>query len=212
MDPIGIAIILLCIGLALLGIEFFIPSGGMIGIISVICIVASIFFAYRGWYETSPRAFYAFVGFVVMMIPITVVGTLWIMPRTKLGKQVLLEAPTLEDVTPFSEEQAKLEKLIGKPGTTVTMLNPGGMVEVNGERFHCESPGLILDPNSEVEVIAVSGNRLVVSTPSADRSIDLRKQDSGVGASTFETDIAQTDAGIGDSDDAPPLDFDVPQN
>ena len=210
MDPIGIAIILLCIGLALLGIEFFIPSGGLIGVISIICIAVSIFLAYRGWYHTRPRAFFAFLGFVIMMMPITVIGTLWIMPRTRFGKQVLLDAPKLEDVTPFSEEQAKLEKLVGKPGKTVTMLNPGGMVEVEGERFHCESPGLILDPGSDVEVCGVAGNRLVVCPPTVRQPVDLAKQDSG--EIEFTSEIASDHNARQSSDDAAPLDFDMPQN
>lgn len=209
MDPIGIAIILLCIGLALLGIEFFIPSGGLIGIVAAICIVGSIFMAYRGWYHTSPRAFFAFLAFVIMMVPITVVGTLWVLPRTRFGNQVLLQGPKIEDVTPFSEEQLKLDKLVGKPGKTVTMLNPGGMVEVDGERFHCESPGLILDPGSDVEVCGVAGNRLVVCPPSTE-PVDIPKQDSGKIEYDSETIADASDRKT--SNDSSPLDFDMPQN
>jgi membrane-bound ClpP family serine protease len=211
MDPIALAFMLLLFGLALLAVEFFIPSGGMIGIVSGLCILASVFLAYRGWYQTNPTALYIFIISVLVMIPTTVVGTLWIMPRTKFGNRVLLQAPTLEDVTPFGEEQAKLEGLIGKSGKTISMLNPGGMVRVDGERFHCESPGLILDPDSDVEVTGVKGNRLIVCPPSKDRSLDISNRDSTTdqGLAKAEDEVLRAEP---QNEESSPLDFEMPQN
>jgi len=210
MDPILFAFMLLMLGLALLVIEFFIPSGGMIGIISGICILASVFLAWRGWYKTNPTALYIFIVSVLLLIPATVIGTLWVMPRTRFGNHVLLQAPKLEDVTPFGEEQAKLESLIGKSGKTVNMLNPGGMVQVDSERFHCESPGLILDPGSDVEVIGVNGNRLVVCPPS-DRPLDLPNRDSTTDQIALKSDDTALQPEP-QNDESSPLDFEMPQN
>jgi hypothetical protein len=41
-------------------------------------------------------------------------------------------------------------------------LNPSGFVLVDHERHHCESQGMIVDSQVDVEIIAVEGTRLVV--------------------------------------------------
>ena len=88
--------------------------------------------------------------------------SLYILPQTEFGKQVLLEAPDLEEVTPYQEEQRQLQRLVGHVGKTLTLLNPGGLVLVDGTRQHCESEGNMLEAGVPVEVIAVKGNRVVV--------------------------------------------------
>ena len=211
MDTIVFAFMLLFFGLALLVIEFFVPSGGMIGIVSGICILGSVGLAYRGWYQTNPTTLYIFIGSVLLMIPATIIGTLWIMPRTRFGNHVLLQAPKLEDVTPFGEEQTKLERLIGKSGKTLTMLNPGGMVRVDGERFHCESPGLILDPDSDVDVTGVKGNRLVVCPPTKNRPLDIPNRDSATDQRISKPDDEPLQSEP-QNDESAPLDFEMPQN
>ena len=85
------------------------------------------------------------------------------------------------------------------------MLNPGGLVLVEGERHHCEGDGMMIDPQETVEVIGVSGNRLVVrpatpdvedvKTPAIDEPKSAIPQDS-----PFEED----------QPDDRPLDFEYP--
>ena len=85
-------------------------------------------------------------------------------------------------------------QLIGKSGKTLTLLNPGGLVSVEGERLHCESEGMMIDASQNVEVIRVKANRLVVRLASEDSLV----------MEAPEPKLDQAD------DD--PLDFELPQS
>jgi membrane-bound serine protease (ClpP class) len=161
------AILLLFAGLAVLVAEVFIPSGGLLFCVTAAALITSVGFAYAAWWQSNPAAFWTFCGFLLMMIPAVVIGAFSWLPRTRFGKKILLDAPDLEQLTPFVEETARLTELIGKRGVTQTLLNPGGIVTIDGERHHAFTEGLLLDPGVEIEVAEVRGTRLVVRPPSA---------------------------------------------
>jgi membrane-bound serine protease (ClpP class) len=127
------------------------------------------------------------------LIPSALSGALYVLPRTEFGKQVLLEAPDLDEVTPYQEEQRQLQRLVGHVGKTLTLLNPGGLVLVDGTRQHCESEGIMLEAGLPVEVIAVKGNRVVV------RPAERHASDSGTPPESRRPDDN-------------PLDFDLRQS
>ncbi len=198
MEDSVIALLLLVIGLVLLVAEFFIPSGGMIFVVAMVCCTGSIWFAWRAWWESSPGMWWTYIASLVVLIPAVVGGALYYFPRTAVGRRILLEAPSLEEVTPYAEDEERLSQLVGRTGKTLTLLTPGGLVLVDGERMHCESEGMLIDPDQAVEIVDVKGNRLVV------RKLDRQKPRS-------EQDDDPPIAG-NDPDDDPRLDFDVPQS
>jgi membrane-bound ClpP family serine protease len=162
MEYSHFSILLLLLSLALLVSEVFVPSGGFIAVLMLISLVGSIFCAFRAWWDTSPTIWWTYIASVLVLLPAVLIGAFTIFPRTAYGRRVLLDAPAPEEITPFAKEQAELQKLVGRRGKTVTPHNPGGMVSVDGRRYHSESRGLMLDPGEEVEIIAVKGNHLVV--------------------------------------------------
>jgi membrane-bound ClpP family serine protease len=162
MEYSHFSILLLLLSLALLVSEVFVPSGGFIAVLMLISLVGSIFCAFRAWWETSPTIWWTYIASVLVLLPAVLIGAFTIFPRTAYGRRVLLDAPAPEEITPFAKEQAELQKLVGRHGRTVTPHNPGGMVSVDGRRYHSESRGLMLDPGEEVEIIAVKGNHVVV--------------------------------------------------
>ncbi len=153
---------ILAVGLALIVAELFIPSGGVISLMSVICIGVAIYTVYGVWWDQYPNRFWWFIVSVVGLIPATAGGAFFLLARTRLGNRILLEAPKLEEVTPYSREAEERKQLIGKRGKTQTLMAPGGLVVVDGERWHAETEGQVLDPEQPVEIIAVKGNRVVV--------------------------------------------------
>jgi membrane-bound ClpP family serine protease len=193
MDNSTFAILLLVVSLVLLVAEVFIPSGGMILITAIVCLVASVWFAWRAWAD-YPAAWWTYIASVIILIPSAVGSLLYWFPKTSMGKRILLEAPTLEEVTAYDDEAARLRKLVGEKGETLTLLNPGGIVMVAGERHHCESEGLMIEPRESVEVVRVSGNRLVVRPAT-------RRDDPDAGPSAPHA---------GDRSDDRSLDFEVP--
>ena len=166
MDYAGVAaLLLLVIGLALLIAEVFIPSGGVILMMAVASLVGSVWFAWSAWWENYPTYWWAYVGSLLVLVPAVLTGAFYVFPRTAWGRRVLLEAPSLEEVTGYAREEEELGRLIGRRGKTLTMLNPGGLVIVDGKRYHAESQGILLDPGEEIEVIARKANRVVVRVP-----------------------------------------------
>jgi membrane-bound serine protease (ClpP class) len=163
VDTYGVlALVLLGVGLALLVAEVFLPSGGILGVATTTMLVGSVICAYAAWYRESPGVFFGFCGLVMVTIPGTLGGALYILPRTPMGKRVILEAPDLENLEPHAAETARLKSLVGRFGSAVTMLNPGGMVQVDGKRLHAFSEGVMVDPGESIEVLEVRGTRVLV--------------------------------------------------
>jgi membrane-bound ClpP family serine protease len=194
MDAAYLAIVLLALGLALIVCEVFIPSAGLIAAFATLCIAGSVWSAWSAWFYTNTTYFTIYAISLLVLIPSAISGAFYVLPRTAFGRQVLLEAPDLQEVTPYQEEERQLRRLVGHIGKTLTLLNPGGIVLVDGTRQHCESEGLLLEAGTAVEIIAIKGNRVVVrpverSDPSGDSTGKPSKRD-----------------------DQSPLDFDLPQS
>ena len=158
-----LATILLIAGLFLLILEFFIPSFGMIGIIAIVCLAVSSWSAWQAWGGgRNPVFFRTFVFFLVCGIPGTLSLGLYLLQYSAVGRAIVLQPPKL------SATVNPLEQLVGKRGLTQTMLTPGGMVEVQKNRYHAESLGMLIDPNSPIIVVDVRNNRLVVRPVTAE--------------------------------------------
>lgn len=156
------AILLLIAGIGILTAEVFIPSGGLLGVITFLTLVVSIVFAYRAWGTSHPNIFWAFCAALLVLVPSTLCAAFYVLPMTPMGKRILLEAPTSEEVTPFAKETRHLEELVGQFGRTASPLTPGGLITIKGERLHAVTEGLIVESGQSVEVLEVRGSRLLV--------------------------------------------------
>ena len=156
------AILLLFAGIGILTAEVFIPSGGLLGVITFLTLVVSIVFAYRAWGTSHPSIFWAFCAALLVLVPSTLCAAFYVLPMTPMGKRVLLEAPTSEEVTPFAKETRHLQELVGQFGRTASPLTPGGLITIKGERLHAVTEGLIVETGQSVEVLEVRGSRLLV--------------------------------------------------
>jgi membrane-bound ClpP family serine protease len=190
------AIILLALGMGLLIAEVFIPSGGLILGAALISIAASIWFAWSAWWESNPTAWWVYVAALLVLLPSSLGGAFYVFPRTALGRRFLLEGPELDEVTPYVEHTDRLSRLVGRGGSAVTDLSPGGLVMVEGERLHAESEGVLIDAGEQIEVIALRGNRVLV------RRTELSQSGGGTRGTELPRDVRSADA---------PLDFDLPQ-
>lgn len=197
----ALALLLMILGFALILAEVFIPSGGMILVLCVISFAASTWFAYKAWWGTTQGIFWIYVGSLLVLIPGAVVGAFRLLERTSMGDHLLLSAPRREEVVPYQNEVSRLSELVGKRGTALTMMAPGGMVSVAGERLHAVSEGMVIAPGETVQIISVRGTRVVVSTLNDERLISeesARRRDAEAKRSE-------------NTEGEPPLDFDFPQ-
>ena len=156
------AVLTLAFGLALLVAEVFIPSGGIIMSAAGIVFVVSVWSAWNAWGKSGDLTlFLIYIAALVVLFPSALGGAFYVFPRTEYGRR-LMNPPSLEEMEPFVAETARLARLIGKTGTTVTRLGPGGMVLVEGERMHAESEGMLILNDTLVRILAIKGNRLLV--------------------------------------------------
>ena len=157
-DAAVLATILLLLGLFLLGLEFFIPSFGMILAVASVALIVSFWSACKAWWGVNPAFFWTYVVVLIAGIPGSLLSAIAIMQKTSLGNRLILRPP------PPAEKHASnpLDELIGQRGMTQTLLTPGGMVTISSERFHAESLGMLIEPQTPVVVIATRANRIVV--------------------------------------------------
>ncbi len=204
MDPELIAVIGMVIGLTLLVLEFFVPSGGLIFVIACVSLLGGVWGAWNAWGQDNFPVFAVYVGLMFVLAPGSVIGGLFLLNNTKLGDRILLKPPTADEISGFEKESDRLQQLVGRRGIAKGLLNPGGMVDIDGSRYHCETPGMLIDPGTEVEVISVKGNRLVVRVPfEPETSQDIAEAEPQLTAG----DSAQADDA---TDDA--FDFDIPED
>lgn len=218
-DAAVLATMLLLLGLFLLGLEFFIPSFGMIFTVAVISLVVSFWCACKAWWGVNPGFFWTYVALLLTGIPGSLFGAIAIMQKTSLGNRLILRPPPVAEKKPANP----LEEMIGQQGIAQTLLTPGGMVTINNVRFHAESIGILIEPQTPVVVVAVRANRIVVKPvslvetgPSQPASTELLPP-SGYGIRSitdFEGNVAQSPS----NNSAEPqqngdrLDFDIPDD
>jgi membrane-bound ClpP family serine protease len=213
-----LATILLILGLFLLALELMIPSFGVIGIMAAICLIVSAWSAWQAWWGTSPGFFWTYAGFWLVGIPSVLGGVMFLLQNTRMGDYVVLRGPTNEEVVPLADERSRMEALVGQLGAAASLLTPGGMVTVQGARFHAESSGLMIEPGTPVEVIGVRATRLVVKAASPERVAALKAKQAAAENEAL-ADASDNESGMPETalaqssrrtDDAGVLDFEIP--
>jgi membrane-bound serine protease (ClpP class) len=84
------------------------------------------------------------------------------LPQIKLFSRLTLKAAqTVEEgfTVQTKEEEGRLK---GKKGVTITKLRPVGKAEIEDEVLYVETEGDFVEAGESVEVIEVSGNRIIV--------------------------------------------------
>ena len=154
------AILLLLLGIVLVLMEAFIPSGGILGVLAAIVLVSSLIFAFK----ESDGVGFAFLGIVVVCVPAVVIFGLKIFPKTPIGRRVILkpavESPDQRGKAGVSDQD--FSQLQGKVGKTITPLRPSGIIEINDERYSAVAEGELIDNDVEIIVVKVEGNSVVV--------------------------------------------------
>ena len=159
MSPLAWSIVLMLFGLALVMLEVFLPTGGILGFLSIGSMMASIFLAF---YNYGVEIGFIFVLAAAVGVPSVVVTAFKWWPHTPMGKRLLLDLPKSEDVHPDSPLRRSLRQLVGKVGVAKNVMLPSGAVLVDGMTVDALSEGMPIESGQTVRVVAVRGNRVVV--------------------------------------------------
>lgn len=158
MDPWVWAVLLLLVGMLLVLLDVFLPSGGIFAFLAVCAIIWAI---WMGFSQGSGLGVAVLAGAVFGTV-IAVVLALRYWPSTSIGKQMLLQVPTSEEVLPENGPRKALENLVGRMGRAKSPMLPSGIVAIDGVALDAVSEGLPIEPGQMVCVIEVRGNRVVV--------------------------------------------------
>jgi membrane-bound serine protease (ClpP class) len=151
-------VILVLLGLALLLLEAFIPSYGILGTCSILAVLAGIGVAFYG--DSTYGAILLAASIFAIPIAIALLIKWW--PKTPIGRRVLLNTPMGDEVLPDNPLRRTLRELIGKTGKAKSVMLPSGAVTIDGRVIDAVSEGMTIEAGQWVRVIEVRGNRVVV--------------------------------------------------
>ncbi len=158
-DALLWSIVLLLLGVGLIALELFIPSGGILGILAALAIIASLAVAFSGGWVLGVSMLLA----TLLILPLVLAAAIHYWPRTPIGRLIMLETPQSEDeVLSDTPQHRQLKDLIGKRGTAKTKMLPSGAIVIEGRVYDAFSEGMAIDPGQPVRVTAVRTNRLAV--------------------------------------------------
>jgi membrane-bound serine protease (ClpP class) len=168
MEPFYLSIILLAVGFAIVFLEFFVPSAGLLGVLSAALIISGIVVA-----------FFHSIGFgtamlllTVVMIPLVFAAMIKVWPHTPIGKRILIGDLSDDDVLPNDDHYTKLSQLVGQLGVAKTKMLPSGIVIIDGEKYDAVSDGFAIAANDTVKVVGIRANRIYVQPYDGDVKVD----------------------------------------
>lgn len=159
MSPLLWIAMLLVVGLTLIVLEVFIPSGGVLGLLSVLALGAGVVMAFV---EQGSAAGMTVLAGTFVTVPVVLAAAFRWFPETPLGRRVLPPPPAANDVLPDPAERRRLRDLVGHRGLTRSELLPWGSVELAGETLEAVSDEGPIAAGAAVEVTGVQGRSVVV--------------------------------------------------
>ena len=127
-------ILCLLVGVALLVLEVFVPGFGLPGI----------------------------SGLAVTLIALALAGiSISVSVKSAATGKLSKSALILNGTTPAVDHE-DTESLLGRQGTTLTVLNPVGIAEFDGVRLNVVSEGTYLAKGAKVQVTKVEGAKIIV--------------------------------------------------
>jgi membrane-bound serine protease (ClpP class) len=159
MDPLVWSVLLLFLGLALVCVEVFVPSGGMLGFLAILSLMTGIILAF---YHRGAEVGFLFLTVTAVAVPAALVLAFRYWPKTPMGRRLLLDVPSGEEVLPDSPRRQQLKQLVGKVGVAKSLMMPSGAVTIEGHTIDAMSEGIPIDAGQRVRVIEVRGTRVLV--------------------------------------------------
>lgn len=135
-------------------LELFIPSGGILGLCSLFCVILSIIFTY----QISPTLGNTAIAIAIVGVPLFMLLGMRILPNTPLIKRFSLkDKQPANSVIYDKNRDTDPQSLVGLEGVTLTDLRPIGTCLINNNRMECTSNHGVIPHNTKIKVTSVSG-------------------------------------------------------
>ena len=173
----------------LLVAEFFLPTGGLMGVASAAAIISGIVIAF------SHSMFFgiAMLATALVSTPILLTGLVRVWPHTPIGRRMLNRRPgQTDDGGPpkRTRDGHLLSELVGCRGIAKSDLLPSGLVLIENEKLDAVSTGMPIDAGSQIVVTSVEAGRVrvrAVTDAEARNDQDLTVRSPAALEQTFES-------------------------
>ena len=150
-----LGIVLLIAGFILIGIEMVVPGFGLPGISGIVCLIAGIILTAK---DVEQGLTITVIVIVILAVMLTMV-----MVILKRVKSPIVLDEKLQNEHGFLNA-SDLEYLVGKEGTAVTDLKPGGKCRIEGIEFDVRSEGNFLEKGTKVKISRIHEKTIMVQS------------------------------------------------
>lgn len=159
MEPIMWSICLLFAAVALIVLELFIPSGGILSFLAAVAVLAAVVVGFTD----GPRTGLIMLVVALVVVPVVLASAVRWWPHTPIGQLILISPPEdPDDVLPETEAYRGLKSLVGRVGRSKSKMLPSGAVVIDDRSYDAVSEGMAIDAGVAVKVVAIKTNRIVV--------------------------------------------------
>jgi membrane-bound ClpP family serine protease len=147
-------VILQLVGILVIIAEIILPSGGILSILATGLFGYSLYLVFT---SISASAGMAFIIADLVIVPILVYFGIKFLAKSPVTLRTKLSRE--DGVTVQSSEQ---NDFLGSAGLAITDLRPSGVARIKDQRLDVVTRGEYLESQTEIIVIAVSGNQIIV--------------------------------------------------
>lgn len=148
----------------LLLVEVFVPSGGLIGGISLLAAMAGVV---AFWRHSTTWGLSSLLALLVLA-PAAVAFAFKVWPNTPIGRLMILGDPEEAErdaavrAERDLEEQRRRDALLNEEGVALTDLRPGGTVRIGKERHDALATGPVIEAGERVRVVGFETGQVKV--------------------------------------------------
>ena len=143
------------LGMILIIVEVFLPGFGLPGIGGIVLVGAGVVMV--GMHFGSLTA----VGTLLVIIAVLAVLVSWVLRQASRGGGKRSDL-FLQERDDLRTQQEDMKVLVGKSGTTTSVLRPAGIGDFDGVRLNVVTEGGFIEKDIPIEIVRVDGSRIVV--------------------------------------------------
>lgn len=145
---------------SLLLLECFLPSGGVLAVASVLCLLGAVALGF----STNTTTGLLVVLIIVVGTPILIRFLVLLWPSTRIGRKILNRSATKRNgsAVAISDNSDANAVLIGANGIAVTDLKPNGIARIRGRKWDVITEGEFVPEGSQILVTREEMGRLHV--------------------------------------------------
>jgi membrane-bound serine protease (ClpP class) len=155
-----LAYVLIIAGLMLLVAEMFLPSSGVLLVISLTMVGFGVAMTFL--YAEDPATGVITLICVFIALPMIAGLMLHYWPKTRMGKRFFLSGPDEDATVASMPVHLELEQLRGRFGRAVSALRPAGVAEFDGKRVDTITEGMMIEPGQWLRCIDVKAGKVIV--------------------------------------------------